>query len=122
MARLLIVDDEKMICEEFRETLEQEGYEVDCALDGKEGLNKIRSTEYNLVFLDASMPKMDGKKVLKHIRDISRVPVAFITGFLPVNKEKEILKMGALTCMQKPLDLDRVKSLIHGVTNQKNTA
>lgn len=116
--KLLIVDDEKMICEEFRETLEHEGYEVDCALNGKEGLRKIQSNHYNLVFLDSSMPIMDGKKVLERIRHFSRVPVALITGFLPESQEKEVLRLGAMVCLRKPLDLGRVKSLIHTVENR----
>lgn len=119
MARLLIIDDEKMICEEFRETLEHEGFKVDCALNGKEGLRKIDRRDYDLVFLDSSMPFMDGKKVLEKIREISSVPVAFITGFLPESKEKEIVRLGAMVCLRKPLDLDRVKSLIHTVSRSR---
>ena len=117
IGRLLIVDDEKLICEEFRETLEQEGHAVDCALSGQEGLEKIQTHQYSLVFLDSSMPSLDGEKVLQKIRAVSRVPVAFITGFLPESKEKEILQKGAFACMQKPLDLERVKSLIRIVEN-----
>lgn len=109
-----------MICEEFRETLEQEGHEVDCALSGKEGLQKIQAKHYNLVFLDSSMPFMDGKKVLERIRHFSRVPVALITGFLPASKEKEILHLGAMVCMRKPLDLDRVRSLIYTVASRSD--
>jgi two-component system KDP operon response regulator KdpE len=104
-----------MICEEFRETLEQEGHQVDYALNGRDGLRKIQSKIYNLVFLDSSMPLMDGRKTLERIRHFSRVPVALITGFLPESKEKEILDLGAMVCLRKPLDLDRVKSLIHTV-------
>ena len=105
-----------MICEEFRETLEQEGHQVDCAFNGKEGLRKIQANHYNLVFLDSSMPVMDGKKVLAKIRDFSPVPVALISGFMPESQEKEILHLGAMVCLRKPLDLDRVKSLIHTVS------
>jgi len=112
----LIVDDEKMICEEFRETLEQEGHKVDFALNGKEGLQKIQAHDYNLVFLDSAMPFMDGKKVLERIRHFSKVPVALITGFLPESKEKEMLHLGAMVCLRKPLELDRVRSLIHTVS------
>ena len=111
-----------MICEEFCETLEQEGYEVDCALNGKEGLQKIQTQKYNLVFLDSSMPSMDGKKVLERLRHFSRVPVALITGFLPESKEKEILHLGAVVCLRKPLDLDRVKSLIHTVVRSTSNS
>lgn len=104
-----------MICEEFRETLEHDGHQVDYALNGTEGLQKIQNTSYDLVFLDSSMPSMDGKKVLEKIRHFSQVPVALITGFLPESKEKEILTLGAMVCLRKPLDLERVKSLIHTV-------
>ena len=109
-----------MICEEFRETLEQEGHHVDWALNGKEGLCKIQANRYNLVFLDSSMPRMDGKKVLENIRHFSRVPVALITGFLPESKEKEMLHLGAMVCLRKPLDLDRVRSLIRLVSRSEN--
>jgi DNA-binding response OmpR family regulator len=107
-----------MICEEFRETLEHEGYQVDCALGGKEGLQKIQTNHYDLVFLDSSMPLMDGAEVLERIRHFSEVPVALITGFLPESKEKEVLRLGAKVCLRKPLDLDRVKSLIRTVENR----
>ena len=96
--------------------MEHEGYEVDCALNGKEGLKKIQANHYSLVFLDSSMPVMDGKKVLERIRHFSPVPVALITGFLPESQEKEVLRLGAMVCLRKPLDLDRVKSLIHTVS------
>lgn len=107
-----------MICEEFRETLEQEGYQVDCALNGKEGLQKLQTNRYHLVFIDFAMPFMDGKKVLERMRHFSRVPVAVITGFISAAKEKEILSLGAITCLKKPLDLDRVKSIIRTIENK----
>ncbi len=110
-----------MICEEFRETLEHEGHQVDYALDGKEGLEMIQANQYNLVFLDSSMPEMDGKKVLERIRSFSPVPVALITGFMPESKEKEVLHLGAMVCLRKPLDLDRVKCLIHTVTRSSHS-
>jgi len=119
--RLLIVDDEKMICEEFRETLEQEGHQVDCARDGKEGLEKIQSQSYNVVFLDAAMPSLDGQGVLKKIRTFSQVPVALISGFLTSTREKEIMQQGAFACLRKPLDLDRLKSLLRAVENHSRT-
>lgn len=101
-----------MICEEFRETLEQEGYEVDCALSGMEGLRKIQKQKYGMVFLDASMPSLDGAAVLKKIRTFSQVPVTVISGFLTSSREKEMMNEGVFACLRKPLDLDRVKSLI----------
>ena len=115
MVKLLIVDDEKEICEEFLETLEQEGYEVDVATKGEEGLQKIRQNRYDLILLDESMPGMEGDKVFEYLREFSKVPVAFISGFLTPAKERKIMSMGAVTCLRKPLDLNQVKSLIHTI-------
>ena len=116
--RLLIVDDEKMICEEFRETLEQDGHQVDCARSGKEGLKKIQTENYNVIFLDAAMPSLSGEEVLKKIRTFSQVPVAIISGFLSSTREKEILQQGAIACLRKPLDLDQVKFLLRSVESR----
>ncbi|MBU9888472.1 MAG: response regulator [Candidatus Omnitrophica bacterium] len=113
--RLLIIDDEKQICEEFRETLEQEGYQVDTASDGKKGLDMVRSKKYDVVFLDAAMPSWDGQEVLKRIRRFSAVPVALISGFLTNTREQEIMELGAFACLRKPLELNEVKALLRGV-------
>ncbi|MFA5167219.1 MAG: response regulator [Candidatus Omnitrophota bacterium] len=119
MVKLLIVDDEKEICEEFRETLEQEGFEVDVATSGKDGLQKIRQNLYNLVLLDESMPGMEGDKVFEYLREFSKVPVAFVSGFLTPSKERKVMSMGAVKCLRKPLELGQVKSLIHTVIFSK---
>ena len=116
MVKLLIVDDEKAICEEFKETLEQEGYEVDVATKGEEGLQKIRQNRYDLILLDESMPGMEGDKVFEYLREFSKVPVAFISGFLTPAKERKVMSMGAVKCLRKPLELGQVKSLIQAVT------
>jgi DNA-binding response OmpR family regulator len=116
MVKLLIVDDEKAICEEFKETLEQEGYEVDVATKGEDGLQKIRQNCYSLVLLDESMPGMEGDKFFEYLRKFSKVPVAFLSGFLTPTKEKKVMSMGAVKCLRKPVELDQVKALIHSVT------
>jgi len=81
MVKLLIVDDEKEICEEFKETLEQEGFEVDVATKGKDGLQKIRENLYNLVLLDETMPGMEGDKVLSTSASSAKFRSWFISGF-----------------------------------------
>jgi len=116
MVKILMVDDEKEICEEFRETLEQKGFEVDVAASGKDGLLKIRQNRYDLVLLDESMPGMEGDKVFEYLREFSKVPVAFVSGFLTPTKERKVMSMGAVKCLRKPLELDEVKSLVQTVT------
>ena len=115
MVKLLMIDDEKVICEEFKETLEQEGCEVDIATKGEDGLRMIRRNLYNLVLLDESMPGMEGDKIFEYLREFSKVPVAFVSGFLTPTKEKKVMSMGAVKCLRKPLELGEVKSLIHSI-------
>ena len=63
MARVLVVDDEKLIVKGIRFSLEQDGMEVDCAYDGEEAIAKAKETEYDVVLLDVMLPKFDGLAV-----------------------------------------------------------
>lgn len=65
--RILIVDDELYLRELYEEVIQSAGYEVDTALDGKEGLEKIRTGNYDLVLLDVMMPELDGIGVLQKL-------------------------------------------------------
>lgn len=115
MAKILIVDDEKMICEEFRDLLSEENHQVDIALGGEEAIQKVKEVQYDIVFLDVLMPKLEGRQVFEEIKKISRVPVAIMSGYIPPNKEKEVLALGAVACLRKPLDLARVKSIVKSI-------
>ena len=119
MAKILIVDDEKLICEEFKDILQEEGHEVDVAFNGIDGLQKVQETAFDLVFLDVLMPRMEGREVFEKIKKISQVPVAIMSGYIPPNKEKEVLALGAVACFKKPLELARVRSLIDSIKPKK---
>lgn len=119
MARILIIDDEAGVCEEFSEVLREEHHEVETARDGQEGLGKLQEKNYDLVFLDVLMPRMEGREVLEQIRRISKTPVVIMSGFVPPHKEKEILQAGAMACLKKPLDLSQVHGLIDRALEQK---
>ena len=119
MAKILVVDDEKAVCEEFKEILQEDGHQVDIAMNGREAITKVQSNPFDLVFLDVLMPRMEGREVLEEIKKISRVSVAIMSGFLPPHKEKEILALGAVACFKKPLELDKVKKLVKFVEDQK---
>ena len=57
----------------------------------------------------------EGDKVFEYLREFSKVPVAFVSGFLTPTKEKKVMSMGAVKCLRKPLELGEVKSLIHSI-------
>ena len=115
MAKILVVDDEEMICQEFKDILLEDGHEVDVAHEGMAALKKVRETSYDLIFLDVLMPRMEGREVFEKIQQSRKTPVAIMSGYIPPNKEKEVLALGAVACFKKPLDLERIKSLISSI-------
>jgi len=119
MAKILIIDDEKGICEEFRDILEEDGHEVDAVTSGQEGLDQAKLKPYDLIFLDVLMPRMEGREVFEKLKTFSEVPVAIMSGYIPPNKEKEILSLGAVACFKKPLELSKIRGLITTIEAKK---
>jgi two-component system nitrogen regulation response regulator NtrX len=112
MAKILIIDDERGVCEELSEILRDEHHEVDSALNAVEGLEKLKANTYDLIFMDVLMPKMEGREALEQVKKICNTPVVIMSGYLPSHKEKEVIKAGALASLKKPLDLSQVFGLI----------
>ena len=79
MAKILVVDDEKLIVKGIRFSLEQDGMEVDCAYDGEEAINLAKQKEYDVVLLDVMLPKFDGFEVCQAIREFSEMPIIMLT-------------------------------------------
>lgn len=103
--RILVVDDEKAIGDIIKYNLEKEGFEVELAFDGEEGLEKIKLKEPHLLILDIMMPRKDGFQVLKEIRPTFKFPVIVLTA-----KEEEVdkvlgLELGADDYMVKPFSM-----------------
>ena len=121
MAKVLIIDDERGVCEELSEILRDEHHEVDTAQNGPEGLEKLKTKQYDIIFLDVLMPKMEGREVLELIKKTSNTPVVIMSGYLPFHKEKEVVRAGALACLKKPLDLRQVYGLIEKALEAKKS-
>ena len=109
MASILIIDDEKSIRKTLSEILSYEGYKIDEAADGEEGLKKFTSTSYDVVLCDIKMPKMDGIEFLEKARLVnSDVPVIVISGHGNIETAVEAVKKGAFDYISKPPDLNRL--------------
>lgn len=115
MARLLIIDDEKMICQEFCDTLNDLGHQTDFALTAEDALKQICTVHYDLVFMDLSMPRVSGADLFKKIRQVHQVPVVFMTGFISPATEEEVLSLGALRCLRKPVQLAEITGLLENL-------
>jgi two-component system alkaline phosphatase synthesis response regulator PhoP len=124
--KILLVDDEKDIVEFLQYNLEQEGFEVISANDGKEAVERL-SEKPDLVVLDVLMPKMDGFEVCKKIRsmeDFKNTPVIFLTAKTAEIDEIQGLNLGADDFIQKPISprklIARVKSNLRKNETIKN--
>ncbi len=109
MANILIIDDEKAIRKTLAEILSYEGYQIEEAADGEEGLKKFTSSQYDVVLCDIKMPKMDGIEFLEKARQINTdVPIIMISGHGNIETAVEAVKKGAFDFISKPPDLNRM--------------
>ena len=76
---ILVVEDEKPISDILKFNLEKEGYKVQQAFDGEDGLNSAKNTDFDLILLDVMLPKMDGFNVLRELRIVKQTPVIMVT-------------------------------------------
>lgn len=115
MARILIIDNDAEICSLLREYLENEGYEVNIALDGVEGVAAFRSSSPDLVLLEIALPKKDGWQVCREIREHSSRPIIFISSKSDVIEKVLAFDLGADDYIVKPLDMQEVFARIKAV-------
>ncbi len=109
MATILIIDDEKSIRKTLVEILGFEGYKIEEAADGEEGLKKFQSASYDVVLCDIKMPKLDGVEFLSKATSINPdVPIIMISGHGNIETAVEAVKKGAFDYISKPPDLNRL--------------
>jgi signal transduction histidine kinase len=110
---ILVVEDEELIREIFKQSLESLGFSVDTAEDGKTALEMCQSRNYDIVTTDINMPVMDGITLLKHLK--SRWPfieVIVVSGFASIENAIDALKMGAFDFILKPVNFDHLQMLV----------
>ena len=109
MPNILIIDDEKAIRNVLKEILSNEGFTVDEASDGEEGLKKFTTASYDVVLCDIKMPKLDGIEFLQKVIDTnSETPVIMISGHGNIETAVDAVKKGAFDYISKPPDLNRL--------------
>ncbi len=109
MANILIIDDEKAIRKTLSEILSFEGYRIEEAADGEEGLKKFGEKSYDVVLCDIKMPKLDGIEFLEKAKEINPdIPIIMISGHGNIDTAVEAVKKGAFDYISKPPDLNRL--------------
>jgi two-component system response regulator VanR len=117
---ILVIEDDSSIQELIVEFLTAEGYEVDFANDGLEGIQKFKKGNYNLIILDIMMPNLDGYGVCKMIRQTSSVPIIFLTA---LTQETDQLKGFELECddyITKPFSFNLLVKRVEAVLRRSS--
>lgn len=121
MSNILIIDDEKAIRKTLGEILSYEGYKIDEAGDGEEGLKKFKEKSYDVVLCDIKMPKLDGIEFLDKCREANPdIPVIMISGHGTIETAVEAVKKGAYDYISKPPDLNRLLITIRNAMDKTN--
>ena len=107
--KILIVDDERSIRNSLKEILDDEGYDVDVAENGQQGVEMVEKEKYDVIFCDIKMPVMDGVETLAKLTSMGiDSAVVMISGHADVATAVDCIKKGAFDFIEKPLDLNRI--------------
>ena len=121
LKKILIIDDERSIRATLKEILEFEKYIVETAKDGIEGYKMAEKKNFDLIFCDIKMPKIDGIETLKKIVENNILsPVVMISGHGDIETAVQTLKIGAFDYIEKPLDLNRVLKCVKNALNNNH--
>jgi len=118
--RLLVVEDEKKVARFIKKGLEEEGYAVDLAFDGEEGLARALDRIHDLIILDIALPKMDGLQALKKLRD-GKVPTPVLLLTVRATIEDKVLGLdsGADDYLTKPFAFQELLARIRALLRRK---
>ena len=118
--KILVIDDEKNICDAIKLYFENEGYTVRYANDGVEGIAAFKSYDPDIVLLDVMMPKMDGNEVCRNIRSVSQTPIIMLTAKGETFDRVLGLTLGADDYLTKPFEMKELSARIKAVLRRCN--
>ena len=121
MSSVLVIDDKESVRQMLSKNLESEGYEVDLARDGIDGLRKAKEKRFDLVLTDLKLPRMDGLEVLSAVKELDPdIAVIVMTAYGTIETAVQAIKQGAFDYLAKPFDPDHLNFLIkRALENQR---
>lgn len=120
MKRILVVDDEKELAEIVAEQLSHAGYQTGLAYDGVEAILSVLDNNWDIVIMDIRMPKLDGINALRIMRKIApEVAVIIFSGQAGKTDIAESVRLGAYSCLAKPIIIDDLIRSISMVPDKK---
>lgn len=120
MTKVLIIEDEVEIVSFLKPELIYEGYEVDCAEDGRVGLGKIQNGSYDIVLLDIMLPGLNGIEICRRVRKISNIPIIMLTARDQIADKITGLDTGANDYLTKPFYIEELFARMRCVLRRDN--
>ena len=115
MAKILVVDDEKLLVKGMKFNLENEGYQVECAYDGAAAVELARDGRFDLIILDVMMPEVDGLEACIRIREFSNVPIIMLTAKSEDADKLMGFESGADDYLTKPFNILELKARVRAL-------
>lgn len=116
--RVMVLDDEPIVCERLRSMLEKMNLDVETFVEPGKALKRIVETPFQVLITDLKMKEMDGIEMLKITQKVSpQTKVIMITGFATVEKAKQALQMGVFDFIAKPFKLSQLRDLVAKALN-----
>lgn len=123
-ARILVVDDSKIVLTGFRGILEEAGYEVETAQSGKEAVEKVKSRDFDIVYTDMLMPGMNGSELCEEVKKISsKTPVVLFSGSpqgVANHQTNFIISGGTEKFLRKPLSKNEILHVTKEVLREQH--
>ena len=121
MARVLLVEDNEMNRDMLSRRLQRKGFEVDLALDGRQGVEMARAGAYDLILMDMSLPELDGWEVTRQLRaspETQRVPIIALTAHAMAGDRERAIEAGCDDYDTKPIELPRLLAKIEALLSK----
>jgi DNA-binding NtrC family response regulator len=117
--RILVLDDEPIVCKRLKPSLEKLGYEVETFTESPQALKRIEECNFDIVVTDLKMENIDGIQILESVKRKNPATIVIvITGFVTAEAVKDVLKKGAFDFIAKPFRLEDLRSVILKAINK----
>jgi DNA-binding NtrC family response regulator len=111
--KILILDDEPIVCKRLKPSLEKHGFQVDTFTRSFEALQAVKETGYDIIITDLKMEGMDGMRFLQEAKNLNpNTEVIVITGFATMETAKESFKKGVFDFIAKPFNLSEIQRVV----------
>lgn len=118
--RILIIDDERIVCERLKHSLEKFGFDVEAHTDSREALDRIAEQRFDVLVTDIKMRGPSGLDVMSFVREHHpSTKVIVITGFATVETAREVMKGGAVDFIPKPFKMSQLRDLILRIAEEQ---